>query len=256
MPVSDATDLSPPPVGPGQGALTDVWHFAAMARDLRPGKLQRFEILGEPILIGRGRQGAVYAVRDICPHRSAPLSAGKLTTEANGRESVECPYHGWRFGLDGACTAIPSLVADQAMDVSRIRVRRYPVRESQGLVFIWFSSDPRFDGEPETAPPVLPGVAMGKPKRVGQMILDTPFARAALDLKDTPRVPDSRPYAILGRRPQMEVAFGAPGLRWAHVTVGKRHVLSLTCLTPITAHQTRQTEVLWSDHPAFWLLKA
>ena len=256
MPVSDAADLRFSPAGPGEGDLTDVWHFAALARDLRPGKLQRFEILGEPILIGRGRQGAVYAVRDICPHRSAPLSAGKLTSEADGSESVECPYHGWRFGLDGACTAIPSLAPDQAMDVSRIRVRRYPVRESQGLVFIWFSSDPRFEGEPETAPPVLPGLAVGKPRRVGQVTLDSPFAHAVLSLRTPARETSRRPSAILGAPPQAEVAFSPPGLSWELVSVGKRQVLSLTCLTPANDRQTRQTDIVWSaGHSAFWMLK-
>lgn len=248
MPVSDAADLSFPQASPGEGALTDVWHYAALARDLRPGKLQRFEILGEPILIGRGRQGAVYAVRDICPHRSAPLSAGKLTTEVDGRESVECPYHGWRFGLDGACTAIPALAPDQAMDVSRIRVRRYPVRESQGLVFIWFSSDPRFEGEPETAPPVLPGLAVGKPKRVGQVTLDSPFASAAMSLRRPPRETSAHPKA--------EIVFSPPGLSWELVSLGKRQVLSLTCLTPANDRQTRQTDIVWSaGHSAFWMLK-
>ncbi|HMP62622.1 MAG TPA: Rieske (2Fe-2S) protein, partial [Phenylobacterium sp.] len=115
----------------GEGFLTDIWYFAALSRDLKPGKLQRYEIMGEPVLLGRDRKGAAYAIRDICPHRAAPLSAGKLVSEADGGQSVECPYHGWRFRTDGVCAAIPSLVADQAMDVSKIRVRRFPVQESQ-----------------------------------------------------------------------------------------------------------------------------
>src|SRR5690606_22829134 len=143
--------------------------FAALSSELKPAKLQRYEILGEPVLIGRDRAGEAYALRDICPHRAAPLSAGKLVREADGREVVECPYHGWRFGTDGGCTAIPSLVDDQAMDVSRVRVRRYPVAESQGLVFIWVSEDPRFDGEPPEPPPVFPGVVGGAPKLVDRM---------------------------------------------------------------------------------------
>ena len=32
-------------------------------------------------------------------------------------------------------------------------------------------------------------------------------------------------------------------------------MLSLTCLTPITETKTRITQVVWSDHPAFWFLK-
>ncbi len=168
----------------GEGFLTDIWYFAALSSDLKPGKLQRYEILGEPVLLGRGRKGEAYAIRDICPHRAAPLSAGKLTAEADGRESVECPYHGWRFGTDGACTAIPSLVADQAMDVSKIRVRRFPVRESQGLVFIWMASDARGAGEPDYDPPVFPGVVGGKPKLVDRMDFDSHIDHAVVGLMD------------------------------------------------------------------------
>src|SRR5471032_2342519 len=96
----------------GQGFLRDIWYFAALAGDLKPGALQRYEILGEPILLGRTRAGAVYALRDVCPHRAAPLSAGRLVRDAQAGELVECPYHGWRFRTDGVCAAIPSLVDD------------------------------------------------------------------------------------------------------------------------------------------------
>src|SRR6202020_548466 len=124
----------------------------------------RPQVLGEPVLLGRTRAGAVYALRDICPHRAAPLSAGRLVREADGGEAVECPYHGWRFRTDGVCSAIPSMVEDQAIEVDRIRVRRYPLAESQGLVFIWMASDPRGGGEPDQPPPTFPGVVGGGPK--------------------------------------------------------------------------------------------
>jgi phenylpropionate dioxygenase-like ring-hydroxylating dioxygenase large terminal subunit len=104
------------------------------------------DYLGEPVMIGRTRAGAVYALRDVCPHRAAKLSAGKVSAEPGGGETVECPYHGWRFRTDGACARIPSLTADEPLDISKIRVRTYPLVEAQGLVWIWISTDPRFDG--------------------------------------------------------------------------------------------------------------
>src|ERR1700704_3329382 len=121
----------------GQGFLTDIWYFAALSAAGKPARLARDELLGEPVLLGRSNAGQLFALRDICPHRAAPLSAGRFHQEASGAATVECPYHGWRFGADGACAAIPSLVDDQPMDVARIKVRRYPVAESQGLVFVW-----------------------------------------------------------------------------------------------------------------------
>ena len=276
----------------GEGFLTDIWYFAALSRDLKPGKLQRYEIMGEPVLLGRDRKGAAYAIRDICPHRAAPLSAGKLVSEADGGQSVECPYHGWRFRTDGVCAAIPSLVADQAMDVSKIRLRPFPVQESQGLVFIWMAAAPRSEARPDHPPPVFPGVVGGAPKLVDGMDFDSHIDHAVVGLMDPAHGPyvhqqwwwrssksqhekskrfepreagfamvrhepskNSRAYAILGGEPLTEITFRIPGLRWEHVTVGSRQVLSLTCLTPIHDLKTRITQIVWSDHPAFWLLK-
>lgn len=274
----------------GQGFLTDIWYFVALSGDLKAGKLARHELLSEPVLLGRSPRGELFALRDICPHRAAPLSAGRFHTEPSGATTVECPYHGWRFGADGGCAAIPSLVDDQAMEVSRIAVRRYPVAESQGLVFIWVSADGR--GEPTEPPPMFEGVVGGRPKLVDRMTFAAHIDHAVVGLMDPAHGPyvhqqwwwrskasqhekakrfeprdqgfamvrhepssNSRAYAILGGEPLTEITFRLPGLRWEHVTVGRRQVLSLTCLTPVNATTTRITQIVWSDHPAFVLLK-
>jgi phenylpropionate dioxygenase-like ring-hydroxylating dioxygenase large terminal subunit len=276
----------------GQGFLTDIWYFAALASELKPGGLARYEILGEPVLLGRSRAGKLFALRDICPHRAAPLSAGRFFAEPGGGESVECPYHGWRFGADGACTAIPSLIGDQAIDTARIRIRRYPVVESQGLVFVWMASEGRREAEPSEPAPTFPGVVGGAPKLVDRMTFDAHIDHAVVGLMDPAHGPyvhqqwwwrssksqhekakrfepreagfamvrhepskNSRAYAVLGGEPLTEITFRLPGLRWEHVTVGRRQVLSLTCLTPVHETSTRITQIIWSDHPAFVLLK-
>lgn len=276
----------------GQGFLTDIWYFAALSSELKTGRLARYEILGEPVMLGRAPSGEVFALKDICPHRAAPLSAGRFTLEPDGAASVECPYHGWRFGADGGCTAIPSLVEAQAMEVGRIRVRRYPVAESQGLVFVWMAGEARRDAEPSEPPPTFPGVVGGPPKLVDRMEFDSHIDHAVIGLMDPAHGPyvhqqwwwrsaksqhekakrfepreagfamvrhepskNSRAYAVLGGEPLTEISFRLPGLRWEHVTVGKRQVLSLTCLTPVHETRTRITQIVWSDHPAFVLLK-
>lgn len=274
----------------GQGFLTDTWYLAALAGDLRPGKLSHVELLGEPVALGRAPSGGLFALRDVCPHRAAPLSAGRFQRDAFGVESVACPYHGWRFRADGACAAIPSLTADQAMDVSKIRVRRYPVAESQGLVFVWMGATPA--SEPDQPPPIFPGVVGGGPKLVDRMVFDAHIDQAVVGLMDPAHGPyvhqqwwwraagsehdkekrfepretgfamvrhapssNSRAYALLGGKPETEITFRLPGLRWEHVIVGRRQVLSLTCLTPIDEGRTQVTQIAWSDHPAFTLLK-
>jgi phenylpropionate dioxygenase-like ring-hydroxylating dioxygenase large terminal subunit len=66
---------------------------------------------------------------------------------------------------------------------------------------------------------------------------------------------NSRAYAVLGGAPVTEITFRLPGLRWEHIRVGARQVLSLTCLTPLNEKATRITQIVWSDHPAFLVLK-
>ena len=110
----------------------------ALASQPEPGQMRREMLLGEPVLLGRMRDGEAFAMRDICPHRGVPLSAGKILSE----NTVECPYHGWRFRRDGVCSAIPSLVEGQDLDPEKIRVRNYPVREQDGLIWVYVADKP------------------------------------------------------------------------------------------------------------------
>lgn len=276
----------------GRGFIHDAWYFAALSGDLKPGAMARHVILGEPVLLGRTRAGQAFAMRDICPHRAAPLSAGRLVADKGGAEVVECPYHGWTFRPDGVCSAIPSLVEGQDLACERIRVRRYPVTEGQGLVWIWMTSDPRGAAEPDHSPPQFEGVVGGGPKLVDRMTFDAHIDHAVVGLMDPAHGPyvhqqwwwrssksqhakakrfepreygfamarhapssNSRLYRLLGGAPQTEITFRLPGLRWEHVKVGARQVLSLTCLTPETDTKTRIVQVFWSDHPVFTVLK-
>ncbi|MEO9968226.1 MAG: Rieske (2Fe-2S) protein, partial [Hyphomonadaceae bacterium] len=158
-------DTSPSPAQIGMtetGFLTDSWYLAAVSAELKPGKQFRQIILGEPVMLGRTKAGEPFALRDICPHRLVPLSEGKQI-DTGGVPTVQCPYHGWRFGTDGVCKLMPSLTEEQDMDASRVRVRRYPIHEANGAVFIYISHDPRAEAEPAAPPPDF-GALPAKPK--------------------------------------------------------------------------------------------
>jgi phenylpropionate dioxygenase-like ring-hydroxylating dioxygenase large terminal subunit len=129
--------------------LRGLWYVPALASSLRPGQMRREMLLGEPVLLGRMRDGQAFAMRDICPHRGVPLSAGKILSE----NTVECPYHGWRFRRDGVCSAIPSLVEGQDLDPNKIRVRHYPLREQDGLLWVYVAAK---NEAPKSEPPRVP----------------------------------------------------------------------------------------------------
>ena len=259
----------------------DHWHPVLLSRELR-AKPVGVTVCGRKLVVWRTRDG-VAALDDACPHRGMPLHRGHLEDDR-----VVCPYHGWRFGADGACLAIPSLTAEQALDISRITVRRLPAAESQGMIFLWASGES--GAAPDEPPPDFPGVVGGAPKLVDCMDFDTHIDHAVVGLMDPAHGPfvhrqwwwrtagslhekskrfeprpagfamvrhppsrNSRAYALLGGRPSTEITFRLPGLRWEHVQVGARQILALTCLTPLSESRTRITQLVWSDHPIFAL---
>src|SRR5260370_924849 len=113
--------------------LRGLWYVALMGDEVRAGQVVTSAVLGEPLLIGRHRDGGVFALRDICPHRGIPLHYGRFDGQI-----IACCYHGWRFDVSGTCVEIPSLREGQVMDLGKIRCGSYACVERQGLVWVYF----------------------------------------------------------------------------------------------------------------------
>ncbi len=259
--------------------LREAWYYVAAGRRLRPGATFAKVMLGEPLLLGRDAAGTAFALRDICPHRGMPLSAGSF----DGRE-LECCYHGWRFDSGGRCTAIPSLVPGQNLTLGRIRVHRYPVREVQGNIWAFFGDDPA--GAPEI--PVIDGFADRAPQMVETVRLAAPIDHAVVGLMDPAHGPfvhrawwwrshrsirqkakafapapfgftmtrhapsrNSRAYRLLGGAPETEITFRLPSVRIEHILAGRHLVGNLTAITPIDGGTTEINHCIYWTAP--WL---
>jgi phenylpropionate dioxygenase-like ring-hydroxylating dioxygenase large terminal subunit len=277
---------------PGDLFLRDLWYMPALASSLRPGQMRREMLLGEPVVLGRLKDGALFALRDICPHRGVPLSAGRILQEDGAEGSVECPYHGWRFKGDGQCSKIPSLAGHEDLKAQSIRVRSYPVRERDGLIWVYVAAKPGSD--PKNEPP-RPGVS--HPARWTETqafacgidhavigLMDPahgPYVHDHWWWKKTPRVKEkhyaplpngfvmtahkpSKPvYALLGDV-QTEITFELPSTRFETIT-GKLlgaafKVVGMTVCTPRDADNTDVIQVFWWPgwlnfiYPFFWAL--
>lgn len=103
------------------------WWVAAYADEVGRDILAR-DILGEPIILYRTLDGAAVAMAGICPHRAFPLAMGRLIGDV-----VQCGYHGFQFGTEGACLRVPS----QSKIPQKSTLRRYPVEEAGGMIWIW-----------------------------------------------------------------------------------------------------------------------
>lgn len=106
--------------------LQNAWYVAAFSEEIAPRGMLARRILDVPILLLRQTDGTLCALLDRCPHRFAPLSMGTFDGE-----TVTCRYHGLSFGRNGACAHNPH------GPTAGLKVATWPVREHDGLVWIW-----------------------------------------------------------------------------------------------------------------------
>lgn len=90
-------------------------------------------------VIWRDTAGEPQALLDRCPHRNAPLSAGRVEDGC-----VVCPYHGWKFNRSGSCTHVPSLAHNRPLPNASIP--SLAVCEQDG--YVWLCP-----GTPPATPP-------------------------------------------------------------------------------------------------------
>ena len=110
------------------------WYPALRSDKLKRGaKPVTTLLLGLPLLIGRKNDGTLFAMKDLCPHRGIPLSAGWFDGE-----TVQCKYHGWKFEpCSGQCTEIPSLSSFDVLEPTKIYATSYPVVERDGYAWVY-----------------------------------------------------------------------------------------------------------------------
>jgi phenylpropionate dioxygenase-like ring-hydroxylating dioxygenase large terminal subunit len=113
--------------------LRNIWYMALWSTDLGPEALVDRVILNQPILFVRDDDGRPAALRDICAHRFAPLHLG---TRCPGG-TIRCRYHGLEYDTNGTCVKNP--FGDHRIP-QRADVRRYPVLEKHGIVWIWMGT--------------------------------------------------------------------------------------------------------------------
>ena len=111
-------------------APREAWYAALASQRLGEAPVAA-RVLDHDIALWRDQSGRANAVENRCTHRGAQLSLGDVTAGA-----IACRYHGWRYGGDGACVHIPSLLDGQSIPRG-IAVRAFPCVERDGYVWLW-----------------------------------------------------------------------------------------------------------------------
>lgn len=198
---NEGADDPPDPAGSevdfrfGRGFVRDVWHALALSSEVGRATLRRLETAFGPIALARGADGQIFALSDICPHRGAQLSKGRLFSEASGVTRVECPYHGWHFDPQGRCVEIPAANPSETALRTGIAARHFTAVERHGLVFVWIPrlwprpSVPAVADPPDFPADLLPPLCAGRPKLAFDLVFPGHFDHVCAGLLDPAHTP-------------------------------------------------------------------
>ncbi len=109
----------------------NCWYVAASSHEVGRTLLKR-TVANEQIILYRTEAGDPVAMLDMCPHRLAPLSLGRIVGDA-----VECGYHGITFDCTGKCIRIPG----ESRILERYKATTLPALDRWGFIWLW-SGDP------------------------------------------------------------------------------------------------------------------
>jgi glycine betaine catabolism A len=109
------------------------WFAAARSAEItEPGSFRTVDVGRENVLLVRGRDRTLRAFLNVCRHRGARVC---MEQSGAGRRKLQCGYHAWTYGLDGALVAAPNLTRME--DVERSRYGLIPVHLREWLGYAW-----------------------------------------------------------------------------------------------------------------------
>lgn len=121
------------------------WHCLGIADAYRDGKAHSFDAFGTRLAIFADSTGKLNVVDGYCPHMGADLGEGTIKGD-----TLACPFHGWQWGGDGKCKAIPYA----GRVPPRARIKSWPTMEENKQLFVWHDAEGNMP-QPEVAIPKI-----------------------------------------------------------------------------------------------------
>lgn len=129
-------------------ALKSGWLPVARESALaESGDYLSVDLLDLPLVVTRDAAGEIHVLSRLCRHRGIPVVEG-----AGNAKALTCPYHLWRYGLDGRLAAAPAMEKSQVFDRDQCRLPAIASSRWNGWVF----ANP--DGTAEPLEPQLEGL--------------------------------------------------------------------------------------------------
>ena len=116
------------------------WLLAGHVSQLaRPGGFLVFDVDRESVLVVRGADGEIRAFHNHCRHRGTRLCSEHQGTLPGG---IQCSYHAWTYGLDGALRAAPNMTEVPGFDRAAFPLHGVALAEWQGFLFVNLAAQP------------------------------------------------------------------------------------------------------------------
>ena len=112
---------------------------------------KRMTLLGENFVMFRDSNATMGALVEACPHRGASMYFAR-----NEDCGLRCPYHGWKFDVNGSCVDVPTERSDSKVKqhlMDTVRARSFPCHEVNHMVWVYMG--PRITPPPFPRFPVL-----------------------------------------------------------------------------------------------------
>jgi phthalate 4,5-dioxygenase len=91
----------------------------------------RVKLLSEELIAFRDTQGRLGLIDRYCAHRGVSLWFGR-----NEESGLRCPYHGWKYDVNGNCVDLPSEPPQSDLCKS-MKLTSYPCIEKGGVIWTY-----------------------------------------------------------------------------------------------------------------------
>jgi phenylpropionate dioxygenase-like ring-hydroxylating dioxygenase large terminal subunit len=161
--------------------LKNFWYAVEESANIK-GAPRKVVVLGQDLVLFRRKSdGRVVSLSNLCVHRMGSLAGGVVDGDC-----VRCPYHGWAFAEDGACTSIPANPPGAPIP-KKARVDSYPVEERYGWIWVFLGDLPEAE-----RPPIPPLPEFGLPgwrAIYGQFLWNAHYSRVVENGVDIAHAP-------------------------------------------------------------------
>lgn len=104
------------------------WYVVGKSIDFFRNKPYKARIWNKNYVIWKNSDGDYTVLDDVCSHKGASLSAGKIINN-----SVMCPYHGYEFNSNGSLTHVPG-ICFQSSPVYDLP--KYDIIDKNGWIYV------------------------------------------------------------------------------------------------------------------------